>query len=737
MSDEFNLLEGLDIDLPAAPQGGERDADNVFFGPYQLLQQVGVGGVARVMRARHIHPQYADRTFAIKVLHQAMSEDAKVVALFRREALVLSLLKHPNVVQTFEAGAQDRSLFIAMEYIDGRDLDNLLERCRAAKLDLPLPLRLHFVAEMLRGLGFAHELRDGEGTLLELVHRDVNPANVFVAFDGRIKLGDFGVASIAAGLVEKSRELAGKVGYFAPEQLEGGVVDHRVDLFAAGVMLFEMLCGVRLFAAEDVQEAMRLNRRAKIPRPSKLNPAIPPALERVLLTALERRPQARFASARVMLQALAPFLPAPASMQLAVAALMRRMFLPEHVQELQLREGLSGLNLERGSGQVVYVLSGEVRAQVAFRDLLNSRGFVAEAFASTAAVRAALAVRRPAVMLVDVGAAWLMDVDLRSDLAAAPRVALVAASEGLSEEEMARAVSLGACDVLFKPFNIDRVLSAMRVALVAPTAAPAGSSASLSGALPLPGARVLLISADDGLTTPLRDNLMAAGYSLEIVPGWAAALLQVASSTPDLVLADALAVGEGRAFVHQYRALSGMGLVPIMVVGMGSLLTPQPDIGLERARLWPRLGAMAPMLAAVAELVEIGRQGRTFRRYPVCISGEVRYSGRVFTSGVIDLSRGGLMLQCDHIPTVGTRMGVVLPLPGLNSSLNCVGQVMRVSLVKGTAHEVAQVGLLFVSFAGRSEAELIRFLQGLDTPLEHVPPAAEAVAATSPLRPSR
>src|SRR4051812_40933519 len=118
--DAGNLLDGLDIDIPTPGGPGASGAASgqaaEFFGPYQLIQQVGQGGVARVMRARHIHPRYAETTFAIKILHEELSRDPKVVELFRHEAYVLSLLQHPNVVQTFEAGAQDDKLYIAMEY---------------------------------------------------------------------------------------------------------------------------------------------------------------------------------------------------------------------------------------------------------------------------------------------------------------------------------------------------------------------------------------------------------------------------------------------------------------------------------------------------------------------------------------------------------------------------------------------------------------------------------------------
>ncbi|MEO0814027.1 MAG: protein kinase, partial [Myxococcota bacterium] len=138
MDDALNLLDDLDLELPDGFDFAEAEADNsvaqgTFFGPYQVIADVGKGGVARVMRARHIHPSYADTTFAIKVLHDELSRDPRVVAFFRNEAFVLSMLKHSNIVQTFEAGTQDDKVFIAMEYISGETISGLLIAAHKAK----------------------------------------------------------------------------------------------------------------------------------------------------------------------------------------------------------------------------------------------------------------------------------------------------------------------------------------------------------------------------------------------------------------------------------------------------------------------------------------------------------------------------------------------------------------------------------------------------------------------------
>ncbi|RYF10374.1 MAG: response regulator, partial [Deltaproteobacteria bacterium] len=474
MPEALNILDDLDIDLPfeetttadasasSGGQGLQGTADGAFFGPYQLIEEVGKGGVASVHRARHIHPQYADRALAVKVLHDSLSRDPMVVSLFRREAYVLSLLKHPGVVQTFEAGETDGRLFIAMEYIDGRDLDAFLFRCQHAKIAVPLPILTHIAGEVLRALIYAHGLRDNDDRRLNLVHRDINPANVFLSYNGQVKLGDFGVASITAGRLEKSRELAGKIGYFAPEQIEGGIVDHRADLFALGAMLFEMVCGTRLFDAEDADQAMRLNRKAKIPRPSKLNPNLPADLERIILKALERRPQDRFASGAEMLAALEPFLPPPQSMRMATASLMRTLFLREHMQETQLRDSMAGRRRPAMRGQLVDIFTTDPAAQRAFADLLTLNNYRVRSHDNLISLTTVIVAELPYAILVDVDQADFNAGDFNAAIQRTGRVIpIIASCAALDSTAIERAMGVHAGDLLSKPLYTDRVLSSI------------------------------------------------------------------------------------------------------------------------------------------------------------------------------------------------------------------------------------------------------------------------------------
>lgn len=720
MDDGLNLLDDLELELADGFDfaGAETDssvAQGTFFGPYQVIADVGHGGVARVMRARHIHPSYAESTFAIKVLHDELARDPRVVSFFRNEAFVLSMLKHPNIVQTFEAGTQDDKVFIAMEYIDGRDLDEMVARCKKFNIALPMPVAMFVVSEVLAALAYAHELTDGDAQPLRLVHRDINPANVFLSYDGHVKLGDFGVASLAADQVEKSRELAGKIGYFAPEQLAGEAVDQRADLFSLGVMMFEIFTGQRLFDGSDQNKIMRLNRRAKIPKPSKLQPKIPPGLEAVILRALERKPDDRFQSAREMRAALTPFAPDPVGMPLAVASLMRMVFLQEHIQELQLQEGLNGHNAARGSGQHIAIFTSDQRAQVAFSELLSSRGYRVTAFNEMRTLRLACAQGFvPDVLLVGIADAALAAKELQATLSKSQQsMPVIGVCDELDASVCAIATQLGAVDLLSKPFNIERVLTSIRAAL-------SGAAQTLVLAADIVAdplatrTKIIIVSAEPRIVTELSRGLADGGFVVNVSPDATEALLRTDDTSYDAVVFDSPDGPErGRTFTHHFRSRPGMGLVPVVYLADGAVQTQFGDLSRDRSIVMARGEAPSRVAEELNRLLADTRMGRSFVRYDTQFPAELRFGGRVFSGNAINLSRGGLMLCCDQLPPVGESVSVSLRFPRLARPLEVNGTVIRVDMAKREG-EQPRIGVSFERFAGRGEAELIEFLSQLD-----------------------
>ncbi|MBC7793630.1 MAG: protein kinase [Clostridia bacterium] len=721
MEDALNLLDGLDVDIPdvplhvARPQQVGSALHPEFFGPYQLIEMVGAGGVAKVMRARHIHPRYAETTFAIKILHPELSHDPKVIALFRHEAYVLSMLKHPNIVQTFEGGIQDEELFIAMEYIDGRDLENMLTRSQKANISVPVPIAMYIVGEVLKGLSYAHDLCDGDGNRLALTHRDINPANVFLSYDGRVKLGDFGVAQMTAGRAEKSREIAGKVGYFAPEQLAGEPVDQRADLFAMGVLMFETLCNMRLFDGEDADKIMRLNKKAKIPRPTKINPAIPQGLEDLLLKALERKPNDRFANARAMYFALRPFIPEPQGMPLAVAAMVRKVFLREHIQELQLREGLAGSSPSRGSGQRVVVLSEDERAHAAFTELLSSRGYRVDiATRIDDLANMVLGAHAPNVVLADVGlSSFNPEFFVRALAPAQQTIPVVAVSEGLETKWIRDSDAIGAVDLLFKPFNIERVLTAVRAAVTG-AARVAASDSNIAETRQTLRVKILVMTRDQSFTHGIAQGFADRGYVVEIVASAAEALERADQTSFDAFVYDAYPLSPGdRFFAGQLRGRPGMGLVPILYLVPSDAQSSISGLDADRSAVRLRSDSTVVLAETLNRLLADTRLGRSFIRYPTVFPLELRYAGRVFDGEAMDIARGGLMLRCEQMPPVGEEVSVAMRFANSPFPVEANGRVIRVDLPL-VENGPPGIGVSFERFAGRGEAQLIQYLATLD-----------------------
>lgn len=254
------------------------------FGRYELLEHIASGGMAEVFLARSFGLEGFQKQLVIKRILPALAREPRFVAMFIKEAKITAGLTHPNIVQIFELGKTGSDHYIAMEYLHGRDLARINRSLRRTGERMPMPLAVYVTAILLRGLAYAHSLTDATGAPLNLVHRDVSPHNVLVSFQGDVKLLDFGIARLTSA--EEQRKTGqvggGKFAYMSPEQASGTPLDHRSDIFSAGIVLYEMLIGGRLFQHPDPEEKLRLVREAVVPDPREKNPDIPEALWRIL-----------------------------------------------------------------------------------------------------------------------------------------------------------------------------------------------------------------------------------------------------------------------------------------------------------------------------------------------------------------------------------------------------------------------------------------------------------------------
>jgi serine/threonine protein kinase len=280
----------------------------VPLGKYQLLRKIASGGMGQVFLARE-HGAGIERLVVIKRVLPHLAQDEGFLEMFQEEAQLVAGLRHPNLITILEWAQVEGRYCLAMEYVQGEDVRRLDRFARGRGTPVPVGLALRIVAEAAAGLHYAHQACDAEGRPLQLVHRDVSPQNILVGFDGGVKVIDFGVAK-AAGSTSNTATgvLKGKYPYMSPEQADGQPVDARSDLFALGVVLWELLTRHRLFKGESDLMTLRLVRDCQVPPPSLLNPALPSGLDALVLRALAPTPAARFPDCGAFRLALEDFL---------------------------------------------------------------------------------------------------------------------------------------------------------------------------------------------------------------------------------------------------------------------------------------------------------------------------------------------------------------------------------------------------------------------------------------------
>jgi serine/threonine-protein kinase len=300
----------------------------IAFGRYELLKKLASGGMGQVFLARTGAKGF-EKLVVLKRILPHLVEDEEFFTMFIDEARISLRLNHPNIAQMFELGEENGAHFIAMEYVASDDVRRMSRKAKDAGLQVPLGVIIRIIADAAAGLDHAHKVRDARGVVLNLVHRDVSPQNILVGFDGGIKLIDFGVAK-AAGRAQHTATgiLKGKFPYMSPEQAEGEDIDARSDVFALGIVLWELLTERRLFKGENDIVTQKLVKACKVPPPSAINAQLPKELDAIVLKALAKNRDDRFADAlglRMALEdfALAKRIPASAA---HVAAFMQPLY---------------------------------------------------------------------------------------------------------------------------------------------------------------------------------------------------------------------------------------------------------------------------------------------------------------------------------------------------------------------------------------------------------------------------
>jgi serine/threonine-protein kinase len=287
----------------------DKQPGTFFLGRYRVVDEIGVGGMASVHLARMDGPGGFQKWVAIKRIHPHLVEDDQFVDMFLDEARIAAGINHANVAQVFDLGKDENTYWIAMEYLHGEPLREVMRRAEDRRAVVTPELASRICSDAAEGLHAAHELRNKNNQLLGLVHRDVTPHNLFLTYDGYTKVVDFGIAKVADRLSStRAGTLKGKLAYMSPEQVRGAEVDRTTDIFALGVVLWELTTSQRLFRMDTDLDTLEKVQACVVPPPSSIVPDYPVELESVVMKALAKRKQDRFQTAREFSRALQNFL---------------------------------------------------------------------------------------------------------------------------------------------------------------------------------------------------------------------------------------------------------------------------------------------------------------------------------------------------------------------------------------------------------------------------------------------
>ncbi len=328
-----------------SPTGGRKPQQRVIpFGKYLLLQRIAIGGMAEVFLAKSFGIEGFEKIIAIKRILPTMAEDDDFIEMFIDEAKIAGHLSHANIVPIFELGKIGESHYIAMEYVWGKDLLQMMNRFRRMRSRMDPVMVAHIASKMCEALEYAHRKRDRDGVPLGLIHRDISPQNILVSYDGAVKLIDFGIAKATARTTKtQAGVLKGKFGYMSPEQVRGKTIDHRSDIFAVGTCMYEMLTADRLFLGESDFSTLERVRHARVDPPSSVVPNCPADFDAIIMRALAQDPQQRWQSAGELHEALQEFLVTQrkAFTSNKLATWMRQAFAPEISKEKALLDSFA------------------------------------------------------------------------------------------------------------------------------------------------------------------------------------------------------------------------------------------------------------------------------------------------------------------------------------------------------------------------------------------------------------
>jgi serine/threonine-protein kinase len=340
---------------------------------YEPLKKLATGGMAEIFLAKQSGLEGFEKVVVLKRILPHLASDEEFVSMFLDEARIAAKLSHPNVVQIYDLGKADNTYYIAMEYVSGRNVQHLITKQQQLGGHLPVEHACRIVAGVCDGLYYAHGRKDYDGKPLNIIHRDISPQNILVSFAGGVKVVDFGIAKASTQLAQtRAGVLKGKYAYMSPEQVRGAKIDHRSDVFAVGLVMYEMLTGVRAFERESSLKTLKAIVQEKPLNPREMNPEIPMEVVKLLSKALEKNPDRRYKSAQEMQLALEDWL--ESSPKKSNNVRLSRFLYDLFDDELNSAEGTM---VVKGVGQVIIPTSQGKDAKPAVEEEVDSKTLTA------------------------------------------------------------------------------------------------------------------------------------------------------------------------------------------------------------------------------------------------------------------------------------------------------------------------------------------------------------------------
>jgi serine/threonine protein kinase len=340
---------------------------------YEPLKKLATGGMAEIFLAKQSGLEGFEKVVVLKRILPHLASDDEFVSMFLDEARIAAKLSHPNVVQIYDLGKADNTFYIAMEYVSGRNVQHLITKQQSVGGHLPVEHVCRIIAGVCDGLFYAHGRKDYDGKPLNIVHRDISPQNILVSFAGGVKVVDFGIAKASTQLAQtRAGVLKGKYAYMSPEQVRGAKIDHRSDIFAVGLVMYEMLTGMRAFERENSLKTLKAIVQEKPLNPREMNPEIPMEVVKLLSKALEKNPDRRYKTAQEMQLALEDWL--ESSPKKSNNVRLSRFLYDLFDDELNSAEGTM---VVKGVGQVIIPTSQGKDAKPAIEEEVDSKTLTA------------------------------------------------------------------------------------------------------------------------------------------------------------------------------------------------------------------------------------------------------------------------------------------------------------------------------------------------------------------------